>query len=77
MKIKIINSKNLDLKCLSALRYLGHCELCNRVKSCKLPEGIDGYIKFIETQIINLKNEIKEKQTEINKINKQLNELNK
>jgi len=71
MEIKIINSKDLDLKCLSALRYLEHCELCYKVKTCKLPEAVAGKIKLLETEIINFKNIVEEKQKQLNKLVKE------
>ena len=71
IQIKIVNSKDLDIKCWSALRYLEHCELCYKVKKCKLPEAIAGNIKLLETEIMNFKNIVEEKQKQLNKIIKE------
>ena len=45
MKTRIVNSKDLDLICMSALRYCDSCEDCDKVDKCELEEGVRGRVK--------------------------------
>ena len=58
MKTKIISSKDLDINCWSALRYLDSCEDCNRVQQCDLPEGKKGRITILNNKIAEAEKEI-------------------
>jgi hypothetical protein len=42
---KVINSSQLDNRCWSADRQFDHCETCQRVDRCKLPEAKNGRIR--------------------------------
>lgn len=35
MKIKIVKARDIDVRCMSALRYVANCEGCNR-ENCKI-----------------------------------------
>ena len=59
MKHKVISSKDLDIRCWSALRHLDSCEDCDRVQRCKLPEGRQGRINRLNIQIEVAKNNIR------------------
>jgi len=43
----------LDSKCISALRANDHCQACERVERCKLPEGKRGLLCLLMQRLID------------------------
>lgn len=72
MKHTIVSSKDLDIKCWSALRYLDECNNCNRVQKCELPEGKKGQIKLLTKQILETKEKLSGLQEQRNELNYKL-----
>ena len=64
MKTRIVNSKDLDINCWSALRYLDSCEDCDKVDKCKLEEGRRGRLRKAAKKFIA---ETEKFQTALNK----------
>lgn len=73
MKHRVINSKDLDLKCMSALRYLDECDNCDKVQRCELPEGKKGQIKLLSKKILETKEKLRDFQEQRNILNYELN----
>lgn len=73
MKHTVISSKDLDIRCWSALRYLDSCDECNRVQKCELPEGKKGQIKLLSSQILETKEKLRSLQEQRNELNYKLN----
>ena len=60
MKIAIAPfSKIADGSCISALRFTGSCDTCDRVMKCELPEAREGRIKLFEDKIDKAKEYLK------------------
>ena len=41
MKVKIVKSKDLGVRCWSVLRFVGQCYKCERYKQCDYPEKVE------------------------------------
>lgn len=51
MKSCIVSSSELGTDCWSAKRFTNGCYKCEYVKTCKLPEAIQGRIKLAEDEL--------------------------
>ena len=75
MKHRVIDSKDLDLKCISALRYLDSCDECNRVQKCELPEAVHGQLKLINEKALKTEEHLRELQEQRSKLRDKIKEL--
>jgi len=54
MKYKIVTSSELGTDCWSAKRFTGYCHKCNHVRTCKLPEAIQGRIELAKNNVLKI-----------------------
>ncbi|HNC59535.1 MAG TPA: hypothetical protein PLP33_29175 [Leptospiraceae bacterium] len=45
-RFAIVKFSELNVRCMSSLRYTGLCKCCQRVEICKLPEAARGRLEL-------------------------------
>jgi hypothetical protein len=65
MKTGVIKFLQLDIRCWLPMRYLGSCENCQYVKTCKLPEALHGRKVLAERRVEKARAELTKREKEL------------